>query len=40
MVATGGLADTIASETETIDVIDSFLTLDGLYIIYTKNQEK
>ncbi len=40
VVATGGLADTIASETETIDVIDSFLTLDGLYIIYTKNQEK
>ncbi|MGI6664309.1 MAG: type III pantothenate kinase [Christensenellaceae bacterium] len=37
VIATGGLADIIASETETIDVIDSLLTLQGLQIIYEKN---
>ena len=39
VVATGGMAETIASETEMIDVIDSLLTLHGLYIIYKKNHE-
>ena len=37
VVATGGLGRIIANETETIDVYDSFLTLDGLKIIYDKN---
>jgi type III pantothenate kinase len=37
VVATGGLGRIIASETDTIDVYDSFLTLDGLKIIYDKN---
>ena len=40
VVATGGLADVIAQETKTIDVIDSLLTLEGLRIIYHKNVEK
>ena len=37
VVATGGLGRIIANETDTIDVYDSFLTLDGLKIIYDKN---
>ena len=37
VVATGGLGRIIASETDTIDVYDSALTLDGLKIIYDKN---
>ena len=38
VVATGGLGRLIADETESIDVYDSFLTLDGLRIIYNKNK--
>ncbi len=38
VVATGGLASVIASETDAIDVIDEFLTLDGLRIIYEINR--
>ena len=37
VVATGGLGRTIADETDSIDIYDSFLTLDGLRIIYEKN---
>ncbi len=37
VVATGGLGRTIADETNTIDIYDSSLTLDGLRIIYEKN---
>ena len=37
VVATGGLGRLIADETKTIDVYDSFLTLDGLRILYYKN---
>lgn len=37
VVATGGLGRLIADETKTIDIYDSFLTLDGLRIIYYKN---
>ena len=37
VVATGGLGRLIADETKTIDVYDSYLTLDGLRIIYYKN---
>lgn len=39
VVATGGLAKLIAPETETIQDVDSMLTLDGLKIIYDKNKE-
>ena len=37
VVATGGLGRTIADETDSIDIYDSSLTLDGLRIIYEKN---
>lgn len=39
VIATGGLANLIATETESIDNIDRFLTLDGLRFIYDKNKE-
>ena len=39
VVATGGLGRIIADETDTIDVYDSSLTLDGLRIIYEKNRD-
>lgn len=37
VVATGGLADLIASESTVIDVVDNFLTLKGLHLIYKRN---
>lgn len=40
VVATGGLGRTIADETDSIDIYDSALTLDGLRIIYEKNRMK
>ena len=39
VIATGGLAYLISSETKCIDYIDKFLTLDGLKLIYEKNRE-
>lgn len=39
VIATGGLASMIASESQTIDHIDKMLTLEGLRIIYEKNRE-
>ena len=39
VVATGGLGRTIADETDTIDIYDSTLTLDGLHIVYEKNRK-
>jgi len=39
VIATGGLAPLIASETKTIDLVDSMLTLEGLRIIYEKNRQ-
>lgn len=39
VVATGGLADLIAAETETVDRVDPLLTLEGLRIIYEIHQE-
>jgi type III pantothenate kinase len=38
VVATGGLAEVVAKETEVIDVISPWLTLDGLRIIWELNQ--
>ena len=38
VVATGGLGRVIADETDSIDIYDSSLTLDGLRIIYDKNR--
>lgn len=37
VIATGGLASLIAKDSETIDVVDTHLTLKGLYLIYQKN---
>ena len=39
VVATGGLGRLISEETDTIDVYDSVLTLDGLRMIYEKNRK-
>lgn len=39
VVATGGLGRIIADETDSIQIFDSTLTLDGLRIIYEKNQK-
>ena len=40
VVATGGLAKLISSESTTINEINSYLTLEGLRIIYDKNKEQ
>lgn len=39
VIATGGLARMIASESSTIDKIDPLLTLEGLRIIYERNKK-
>jgi len=38
VIATGGIAGLIAKDTETIDVVDKLLTLEGLRIIYERNK--
>ena len=39
VIATGGLCSTIARAAETVDIVDSMLTLDGLKILYDMNRE-
>lgn len=39
VVATGGLAELIAPETETIETVDQFLTLEGMRLVYLRNKE-
>ena len=38
VVATGGLAAPIAAATECIDLVDPYLTLEGLYLLYCRNR--
>jgi type III pantothenate kinase len=38
VIATGGLAPLICRETETIDTVDEFLTLEGLMTLFKRNQ--
>jgi type III pantothenate kinase len=40
VIATGGLACLIASETKTIDEVDDYLTLNGLKIIFERNRPR
>ena len=37
VVATGGLANLIAKQSKAIDIVEPFLRLDGLYILYKRN---
>jgi type III pantothenate kinase len=39
VVATGGLAALIAPESKSVDIIEEFLTLEGLRILYERNRE-
>jgi len=38
VIATGGMADLIAGESETIETVDPLLTLEGLRIVYERNR--
>ncbi|RJQ08222.1 MAG: type III pantothenate kinase [Bacillota bacterium] len=38
-VATGGFAELISKETSTLEVVDPFLTLDGLRLVYLRNRD-
>lgn len=38
VIATGGMASLIAKESQVIDVVEPYLTLKGLHILYKRNQ--
>ncbi|WP_026089437.1 MULTISPECIES: type III pantothenate kinase [Bacillus] len=40
VIATGGLSSLIASESKVIDIVDPFLTLKGLILIYHRNKDQ
>ncbi len=40
VVATGGLASTIVPYCSNVDIVDEYLTLDGLRIIFDRNQDE
>lgn len=40
VIATGGLAASIAPHTESIELVDDLLTLKGLYLLYQMNSKK
>jgi type III pantothenate kinase len=40
VVATGGLADVIAGETDAITLVEPYLTLEGIRLIYEMNREE
>ncbi len=40
VIATGGMAALLASETNAIDCVEPFLTLDGLRIIHSRNMQQ
>lgn len=40
VIATGGLSSLIASESNVIDIVDPFLTLTGLRLIYQRNKDQ
>lgn len=40
IIATGGLASLLASESTTINIVDPYLTLKGLHLIYQRNTQQ
>ena len=38
VIGTGGLAETIAAETTVIEIVDPWLTLEGLRLVWEMNQ--
>ncbi|MEW9672698.1 type III pantothenate kinase [Ammoniphilus sp. 3BR4] len=40
VVATGGMAELLQQETDSIDIVDPFLTLKGLMLVYERNKKE